>query len=103
MTTIDLLKFAKSQLIHMEDLLKAADESSSNGIETAHEYPIPSNTGALFLIDLAIQEEKQDTTINTDLWSCLENLVKEFDDEYVIGSYRHTIMQEAKQILNKKI
>jgi len=55
MTTIDLLKFVKAQLIHMEDLLQDIDQSTSNGAETIHKYPIHSNTGALFLIDLAIQ------------------------------------------------
>jgi len=103
MKTIDLLKFVKAQLIHMEVLLQDIDQATSNGAETIHKYPIHSNTGALFLLDLAIQEDKQATEINQELRARLESLVIEFDDEYVIGSYRHTIMQEAKQILNKKI
>ena len=100
---IELLKFVKYQLIHMEDLLRDADAFSSLGKDTVHEYPIPSNTGALFLIDLAIQEDKQATKINEYLKKNLEIIVAEFDDEYVIGSYRHTIMQNAKDILKKTI
>lgn len=57
MKNIDLLKFLRAQLIHIENHLMAIDQASSNGKETTYTYPLASNTGALVLIDLAIQED----------------------------------------------
>lgn len=57
MKNIDLLKFVRAQLVHLEDHLMSLDQATSNGKETTYTYPLTSNTGALVLIDMAIQED----------------------------------------------
>lgn len=42
-----------------------------------------------------VEEERQ------ELLTRLHNLVNEFDDNYTEGSYRHTIMNEARELIKK--
>lgn len=106
MTTIDLLKFVKAQLIHMEEHLQAIDQASSNGAETVHKYPLHSNTGALFLIDLAIQEDKQATEINQELLTrlyTLKNAVGNliWDGLVPEGHDAHFFYKEAQETIKR--
>jgi hypothetical protein len=101
MKTIDLLKFVKAQLIHMEEHLRAIDEASSNGTETVHEYPLASNTGALFLIDLALQEKREEAKELEEMKKALAEMVREFDDNFCEGSVPHTVLTKSKKLLDK--
>lgn len=78
MKTIDVLKFAKGQLIHLEDHMMGLDKAlHRDKKDTLYTYPLTSNTGALVLIDMAIQEDVESRLIsqNQELMTALEACV----------------------------